>query len=543
VVGEENAQAATLRDYAVVVWRRKWLVAGAAVLLLAVSLAYSLTRTPLYKASAQLVYVSQLDLSNPLSAGSYVDPTVREVELSSVASVIASPSVVKNAEALASQSGTSPSHSVSAAPDASTGSTTGNTVTITAVSPDAQTSARVANAYAQAFTDYRKASQQEVVRRAEQVVQEKLDAFKTPASKLTGDYAILMQRLQDLQILEATATGSFSVLVPATAPSAPFSPKPVRNAIIGFVGGLVIGIGIVLLLAQFDTRVRTSEEAAAILRMPILGHVRKMSGKEVQAQPLVVLSGSHSHAAESIRKLRGSLEFADVDGDLKSFFITSSVQHEGKTLTVCNLALSLAATGSRVVLVDADLRRPQVHRYLNLPNGIGMSSVLTGRTELQTTLQSRSVGPRLATQVNSSGPDNSSNGGSRLHVLTSGPVPPNAPEIIASKAFAILIQELQASFDMVIVDAPALLAVGDATAIASVVNALVFLVDLTRARRPLLQEAELQLAQMPCRKLGLILLTSTPSRRHQHAYYSYEQPAEPVPNSKATTSRTRRSAV
>ena len=129
----------------------------------------------------------------------------------------------------------------------------------------------------------------------------------------------------------------------------------------------MLGIGLALLLEQFDTRVRTVDEAVGDLRDAV-ARARSASCRRKGAgtQPLMVLSDSHGSAAEAIRKLRGSLEFANVDGDLKSLFITSALQHEGKSLTVCNLALSLAATGTRVVLVDGDLRRPQVHVYMDL---------------------------------------------------------------------------------------------------------------------------------------------------------------------------------
>ena len=187
----------------------------------------------------------------------------------------------------------------------------------------------------------------------------------------------------------------------------------------------------------------------------------------------MVLGDPHGPAAEAIRKLRGSLDFANVDGDLRSLFITSALQHEGKSLTVCNLALSLAATGTKVVLVDGDLRRPQVHVYLDLPNRTGLSTVLTGKTDLLDALQTRTVGPRV-TALTKAGNVDVPMGGERLHVLTSGPVPPNPAEIIASRSFATMIDELQANFEMVLVDAPSILAVGDTAAIARSVDGLAF---------------------------------------------------------------------
>jgi Mrp family chromosome partitioning ATPase/capsular polysaccharide biosynthesis protein len=527
LVVKEQTDDATLRDYSRVVWRKKWLVLGVVVVLTALALAYSLAKTPQYQASARLIYVSQLNVADPLGSSMSLDSARMQIELSSVSNEIASPELVRSARSELGAGGVSGGYSVSAAPDTtSSGQTGGNTVSITAVSPNAQTAAHVANAYAAAFTGARRQSAQEQVRQAETVVQSQLNSFKSDASRLSAEYVTLVQRLQDLRILEATVTGNFRILVPATVPSAPFSPKPVRNALVGLVAGLIFGIGLVLLIEQFDTRVRSTDEAVAIFAMPLLAQIRKMRTKELEDQPLVVLSDAHSPTAEAIRKLRGNLEFANIDGQLRSLFMTSALQHEGKTLTMCNLALSLAAAGGKVVLVDGDLRRPQVHRYLNLPNGAGVSTVLTGRTQLSHALLSYSVGPNLVRvrEVDAAGAGSS--GGSGLAVLTSGPIPPNAAEMIASKSFAGLIAELEERFDLVLVDAPALLAVGDTAAMAACVDGLVFLVDLTRAKRPLLIEAAMQISQMPCRKPGLVVINHPAGSRQERDHYAYYSQGE-----------------
>jgi len=540
---QEQGQDATLRDYARIVWRKKWLVLGAAVALMTLALAYSSVKTPLYSASSRLIYQSQLNVADPLGSGRSLDSTLMQIELSSVDNEIASPELAQSVETALSSNGALGGYSVSAAPDATTsGQTGGNTVSITAVSPSAQTAARVANAYAAAFTTARKASAQEQVQQAERVIQSKLDSFVSATSRLSADYVTLMQRLRDLQILEATVTGNFRVLVPATVPNAPFTPKPVRNGLMGLVAGLIIGVGLAFLLEQFDTRVRSHEEAVAIFGMPLLAQIRKMRAKELEEQPLVVLSDSHSPMVEGIRKLRGNLEFANIDRDLRSLFITSALQHEGKSLTVCNLALSLAASGKRVVLVDGDLRRPQVHRYLNLPNRAGVSTVLTGRTELSQALRSRPVGPSLVKTRATDMAEADSNGDSRLFVLTSGPLPPNAAEMIASKSFASLIAELEGRFDLVVVDAPALLAVGDTAAVAACVDGLIFLVDLSRAKRPLLAEAARQISQMPCRKLGLVVMNRETGSRIEREHYAYYAHGE-SPLDKDAQVSSRRKAV
>jgi uncharacterized protein involved in exopolysaccharide biosynthesis len=234
---------ATLRDYVRVVWRRKWIVMGVTVLFVALALAYSFAKAPMYEASATLIYESSLDVSNPLSTGTYVDPTVRQTELDAVASVITSPDLIASARKDLSSSDIAVGYSVTATPEATTGQASGSTVLITAQSPSAEVAALAANAYAAAFTAFRKSQEQAQVRQAEQVVQSKLDSFKSSVSQQSADYLTLLQRLQDLQILEATVTGNFRVLVPATPPAEPFSPKPLRNGAMGLAAGLVVGIG------------------------------------------------------------------------------------------------------------------------------------------------------------------------------------------------------------------------------------------------------------------------------------------------------------
>jgi len=252
--------------------------------------------------------------------------------------------------------------------------------------------------------------------------------------------------------------------VPATAPSKPYTPQPVRNGLVGLVAGVIIGIGAVLLLEQFDTRVRTEEAAASILGLSLLGQIHKRSPRAARDEPLVVLGEPRSPEAEAYRKLRGNLEFSNVDGDLKSMLFTSSLQHEGKSLTACNLALSLSTLGQRVVLVDADLRLPQAHHYLGLRNAVGVSTVLTGRTPVAMAVQKRPTGPSLYTFEEGPGRVRTE-AGNVLHVLT-------------------------------------------------------------RVRRPILVTAAAELERMPCRKVGLVVISKTARPGYANSYYHHAEETE-----------------
>lgn len=522
---QQDNQEPSIRDYAHVVWRRKWVVAACVLVLVALAIGYSLTRTPLYEASAQLAYETQLDVANPLAIGGYVDPTQRQSQLDSVVSMVASPELIDRANSLLGSAAAAADYSVSAQAVTAPGQTTSNVVSITAVGPDPRIAARVANKYAEAVMELRRELQVEQVKKAEQVVRDKLDTYQSATARLSADYVTLQQRLSDLQILEATATGNFRLIIPAVAPDQPFSPRPVRNALMGAILGLVVGIGIALILEQFDTRVRTEEAAASILGLSLLGQIHKRSPRAARDEPLVVLGEPRSPEAEAYRKLRGNLEFSNVDGDLKSMLFTSSLQHEGKSLTACNLALSLSTLGQRVVLVDADLRLPQAHHYLGLRNAVGVSTVLTGRTPVAMAVQKRPTGPSLYTFEEGPGRVRTE-ADNVLHVLTSGPVPPNPGEIVASRSFAHLIEELESDFDTVIIDGPAMLAVGDCAAIAPRVDGIVFVVDLARVRRPILVTAAAELERMPCRKVGLVVISKTARPGYANSYYHHAEETE-----------------
>ena len=192
-----------------------------------------------------------------------------------------------------------------------------------------------------------------------------------------------------------------------------------------------------------------------------------------------------------------------MDYSVKSLIITSSVQGEGRSACVANLAVTLAMGGKKVFVVDADLRRPRQHQYFGLENGVGVSTVATGQTTVHEALQKVCLAPVTGADVDLETWARGGESLSRLYVLTSGPLPPNPGEIVLSRRFAAAIATLAEQADVVLLDSPAMLAVGDAAALASLVDGLVYLVDMQKATRPMLQQAAAQLVRLPCRSLGI----------------------------------------
>ena len=527
---EPEREGLTLRDYISVLWRRKWIILLVVVVATASAFYFSYRQPKVYEASADLIYETPLNISNPLTGQSYTDPNERNLELRSVGSVLASPDMQERANDLLKEKGSAVTgFTVSAAPvqDTTAGSayTASNVARITVTSEDPELAAAAANAFAFAYISWRKERTQLQIKTGIDALNQELAGFKG-AAKLSTEYLVLAQRLQDLKLLEATATGNFRVLIPATVPETPVAPKPLRSAILGFAVGLFAAIGLAFLLEQFDTRLRHADEVARILRRPILGRIPRISKKMLGESAVVALTHPDGHQAEAFRLLRTNLEFMRVDDDVKSLVITSSAQGEGKSVTVANLAVTLAMGGKKVFIVDADLRRPRQHQYFGLENSVGVTTVVTGQTSLDDALYKVHLEPAIgANEVDFKTWAGGSESLSRIYVLTSGPLPPNPGEIVASRRFAGIIETLAEEADIVLVDSPAMLAVGDTVALASLVDGLVFLVDMHKATRPMLEQAADQLVRLPCRSLGVVLRTdgaqSAGYYSSSYRYYEY----------------------
>jgi capsular exopolysaccharide synthesis family protein len=285
---------------------------------------------------------------------------------------------------------------------------------------------------------------------------------------------------------------------PSSLPTSPESPKPLRTLLLGLFAGLVLGAVLALVRELLDRTIKNTEALNAWTGAPNLGVIAH--DPQAQAKPLVVHLDPRSPRSESFRQLRTNLQFVDVDRRPKRIVITSSVPAEGKTTTTCNLAITLAQAGRRVVLVEGDVRRPRLAEYLGLEGAVGLTSVLVGRIAAEDALQPWGDIP--------------------LEVLASGPLPPNPSELLQSRAMELLLGDLERRADVVLVDAPPLLPVTDAAILARMADGAVLVVRHGSTTADQVDTAVGNLTKVDARLLGTVL-NMAPAKGPDAQTYGY----------------------
>ncbi|MCU1614735.1 MAG: capsular exopolysaccharide family [Frankiales bacterium] len=298
-----------------------------------------------------------------------------------------------------------------------------------------------------------------------------------------------------------------TTVAPAAVPDAPSSPDVPVSLAAAVVVGLLAGLALAWAGEAADTRVRDAEVLAEVTDRPLIGSIGAWATKG--QHQVVVAAAPHSSPAEGFRQLRTNLQFLQVAeegvGGAYVVSITSSVAGEGKSTVASNLAVTLAETGARVLLVDADIRRPTIARLLGLEGGVGLTTVLAGQAALEDVVQEW--------------------GEQGLAVLPSGAVPPNPAELLGSPAMRRLVALMRTSYEYVVVDTAPLLPVADATVLSRVVDGTVVVAQAGRVRRAQVGQALANLEQVSARVLGVVLNRV----RRDNDLYAYEREEAPAP--------------
>jgi len=325
------------------------------------------------------------------------------------------------------------------------------------------------------------------------------------ANALSQQFTQLVTELETPQG-STSAAAKVTVVQQASLPTTPVVPQTTRNIALGAVVGLLLGIGLAVLRDRLDNTVKDRREVVEATQAAVIGTVPFDSDRP--KHPLASFGEGHSSSAEAYRQVRTNLQFLDVDNPPRAMVITSAVPNEGKTTTALNLAFALGESGNRVVLVEADLRRPRLAKYLQLVENVGMTNVLSGTAELDDVLQP-TVNPSVT-------------------LLASGPHPPNPSELLGSSRLQTLLATLRGRFDYIVFDAPPLLPVTDAAVLTAHADGAILVARHGHTERDKLGRAAESLRSVDARVLGTILnMIPVKSSGYDYAYY-YETDAPPA---------------
>lgn len=271
-----------------------------------------------------------------------------------------------------------------------------------------------------------------------------------------------------------------TVVSPASVPTVPVAPNKRLLVGAGLLAGLVVGVALAVIRGLLDTRLRTARDISQMTDAAILGSIPRIR----TGHRAVTVMAPRSSASEAYRRLQTNLQFVDASSPVKSIVVTSSLGSEGKSTTSINLALAIAEKGQRVLLVDADMRRPALAAYCNLEQSAGLTTVLIGKASLDEVVQVW--------------------GESSLQVLTLGKRPPNPSQLVGSQRMADLLDEMRAQYDFVVIDAPPLLPVADGAILARLSDGAVVVANCRKIHRQELADALEGLETVGARCLGVV---------------------------------------
>jgi capsular exopolysaccharide synthesis family protein len=486
---QHGAREQTIADYLAVVRRYKWVILVAVLVVPTVAYVMSAREPKVFRATAD-VLLNRQDIGTTITGiptqSTVTDPyryartQARLAGSPAVREATVERSGLRNVEGWGSD--------VSADPDT-------DILTFGVNHGDPDVAARLATAYAEAFTAYKLQTDTATLTQARREIQGRLAELRAAGATGTETYLELIGQASDLRTLEVLLAPA-TVIRPAGS-AGQIAPTPRRNATLGVMLGLMLGVGAAFGLSAFDRRIRHADEVEHELQIPLLAKLPTPRRNDAAT----ILDRAPDETTEAVARLRTSFDFTNTDLGAKVVMVTSAGPREGKSTTITNLAIALARTGRHVVLVDLDLRRPIVSRILHLPDGPGITDLASRNAELVDTLQPVGVTP-LRARVAPIGTAETGQG--RLEVVSAGRTRVEPAAFVESAGLTDALHKLRAYAEIVLVDAPPILATGDAMALTGKVDAILLVSRLGTLTRPTLQEMARILSRSPAPVLGLV---------------------------------------
>jgi polysaccharide biosynthesis transport protein len=539
----------TLTHYLGVLRRRKWLILLPLLLAPATAFLLAQQQSPEYRATSQ-VLLNRQDVVAAITQQPntpYLDP---ERVLATQSEVARSPAVIRNVVRAANVEGVTESALVAeseVSPHANS-----DVLEFAVTDGNPEVAARLATVYAEQYALFRREIDTKALRNAVKKVEARIELLEEQGvSADSPRYTDLLDLRTKFETAATLLTGNTTVLRPAEGADK-ISPRPQRSALLGGLVAVVVALALAFLAEALDTRVRNVHEVEDRLRMPQLGSLPPPTGRLRRDDELVMLAEPSSPAAEAVRQLRTNLEFAVMRTGARVIMVTSAVEREGKSTTVANLAVAFARAGRRVILVDLDLRRPYLHRFFKTPLTPGVVEVALGQAELDealtpilvSELQAADGASRQAVELHRSSAllqraSESGNGDAGplgvLELLPVGQVVRDAGEFVADQPLADVLAALRQRADLVLIDVPPMLTVGDATTLSARVDALIAVFRLRETPRAALVSFARQLEKCPAVKLGFVAADATASGEYGSWYEEPYTASESAPSRRIAT--------
>ena len=321
-------------------------------------------------------------------------------------------------------------------------------------------------------------------------------------------YKGLLLRMKEAGVSAGITASNIQIVDPAELPTGPYKPNKRLNLLLAAVVGLFLGVGLAFFFEYLDNTIKTPEDLEQWVRLPSFGMVPEISNgrrrrlEKGTSYPVELVTYGHpkSMLSEAYRSIRTSILLSSSEKPPKKITITSPNPAEGKTTTVINTAIALSQTGAQVLIIDADMRKPRVHKIFNHENGMGLSNFLSGHGDLESIVKKSEV--------------------PNLFYIPSGPVPPNPSELLGSNLFKNMLESLEARFDHILLDSPPVLGFADSIILSSSVNGVILTVLGGKTPRETLQRAKEALQQTHTKILGVVI-NRVDIRRSDYGYYYY----------------------
>lgn len=361
----------------------------------------------------------------------------------------------------------------------------------------------------------------------------RLGEVRNELTQYKNSYANVLRSYEELRLTEVQSVDSIVIVEKAEAPTAPIRPRTLINVLLAVIAGGMLALGVIFLVEYLDDRVKTPQDLYKVVNTPILGAIaqlpntgqRKKDEHSSRQESLITANQPRHPITEAYRSLRTSLQFSSVDDTLRSLLVTSATPGEGKTTTAANLAVVMAQSGRSVILIDADIRKPQQHKIFHLPKSPGLTdAMVTTSSPLAFFLHDTEV--------------------PNLRIMTSGKEAPNPAELLGSKRMKQVIESLSTEADVLVFDAPPLLAVTDAQVLASQVQGVLLVVNTEKTPRAVVARAAEALMRGNGRLFGAVLNRLARSPRSYYYYYdsySYYYEEEGADKGKGNNSKSHRS--